>query len=332
MDGKSILITGGTGSFGNAFVRHVLANYKPRRIAIYSRDEYKQYVMQNRFGNHPALRFFIGDVRDESRLQFALKGVDYVFHAAAMKQVPAAEYNPIECIRTNVEGAENLIRAAIRQNVRRVMAISTDKAVKPVNLYGATKACMEKLFVSANHLAGAEGPRFSCARYGNVVGSRGSVVPLFRKQRETGVLTITDERMTRFWLTIEQGVAFVDRCVRMMRGGEVFVMKVPSMRITDLAAAIAPEAKTKIIGIRPGEKLHEDLIAQEEALNTREYSDFFVIQPTIRLWEEAVDHVYDGEEGKPVPEGFRYSSDANDVWLDREALMEILEGTEVVSS
>lgn len=331
MDGKSILVTGGTGSFGNAFTAYALAKYKPKRLIVYSRDEYKQYVMQQKFVDCPEVRFFVGDVRDEDRLNFALRDVDIVFHAAAMKQVVAAEYNPIECIRTNIEGAENIIRASIRRGVKNVMAVSTDKAVKPINLYGATKACMEKLFAAGNHLAGAGGTRFACARYGNVVGSRGSVVPLFRKQRPSGEITITDDRMTRFWLTIEQGVAFVDRCQHMMQGGEVFVSRVPSMRVTDLAKAMAPECRIRTIGIRPGEKLHEDLVGAEEAPNTLEFDNFFVVQPTIRMWGGETSVIYEGKKGKPTPPGFSYTSENNDVWLGVKDLLRILDSTEVVS-
>jgi UDP-N-acetylglucosamine 4,6-dehydratase len=330
MDGKSILLTGGTGSFGHAFVAHVLANYKPSRLVVYSRDEYKQYSMREKFDSD-ALRFFVGDIRDEDRLKFALRDIEVVVHAAAMKQIVVAEYNPIECIRTNIEGVENLIRTCIRGGVKRVIAVSTDKAVKPINLYGATKACMEKLLAAGNHLAGADGTRFACTRYGNVVGSRGSVVPLFRKQRSSGEVTITDPNMTRFWLTVEQGVRFVDRCMKMMAGGEVFVMKVPSMRITDLAKAIAPECRIKNIGIRPGEKLHEDLIIPEEAGNTLEFDDFFIVQPTIRMWGGDVVTAYEGQEGKRVPPNYSYTSENNNLWLDVGDLQRILENTNVIS-
>ncbi|MEP3435564.1 MAG: UDP-N-acetylglucosamine 4,6-dehydratase (inverting) [Hoeflea sp.] len=330
MDGKNILITGGTGTFGNAFAKYVLENYKPARLVVFSRDEYKQYIMARAFGDHEALRFFIGDVRDEERLNFALKGIDTVFHAAAMKQVVSSEYNPIECIKTNIEGAENLIRASINAGVNRVMAISTDKAVKPINLYGATKACMEKLFIAANHLAGAGGTRFSCARYGNVVGSRGSVVPLFREMRPTGKLTITDTRMSRFWLTIEQGVQFVDNCSQVMRGGEIFVSKTPSMMVTDLAKAMAPECEIEEIGIRPGEKLYEDLIGSEEAARTLEFKKFYVVKPSIKLWNDEESSEYAGETGKPVDRGFSYNSDNNSDWLDTERLTKILSETKVI--
>ncbi len=330
-DNASIMVTGGTGSFGNAFVEYVLTNYKPARLIIYSRDEFKQYKMAQKFDNHPALRFFIGDVRDEDRLGFAMRGVDYLFHAAAMKQVVTAEYNPIECINTNIIGGENIVRVAIRQGVKKVLAISTDKAVKPVNLYGSTKACMEKLFIAANHLAGRNGPRFSNVRYGNVVGSRGSVVPVFLAQRETGTLTITDERMTRFWLRIEDGVKFVVNCAEMMRGGEIFVRKLPSMRVTDLAEAMAPGCKINIVGIRPGEKLHESMVSEEESLTTYEYDDFYVIQPTIKMWTTEESNAYGGQEGKQVSEGFSYSSDINSDWFNVDQLAEMLTKTKVVS-
>jgi UDP-N-acetylglucosamine 4,6-dehydratase len=330
MDGKNILITGGTGTFGNAFASYVLENYKPARLVIFSRDEYKQYTMARRFEDHEALRFFIGDVRDEERLNFALKGIDVVFHAAAMKQVVSSEYNPIECIKTNIEGAENLVRASINAGVSRVMAISTDKAVKPINLYGATKACMEKLFIAANHLAGSGATRFACARYGNVVGSRGSVVPLFREMRPTGTLTITDPRMSRFWLTIEQGVKFVDNCSQIMHGGEIFVSKTPSMMVTDLAKAMAPECEIKEIGIRPGEKLYEDLIGSEEAPRTLEFEKFFVVKPAIKLWGNKEINEYSGETGKPVDKDFSYNSDNNTEWLDAEKLTKIINETKVI--
>lgn len=331
MDGKNILVTGGTGSFGNAFTTHILNNYKPNKVVIYSRDEFKQYTMAQKFDNHPALRFFIGDVRDEDRLEFAMKDIDVVFHAAAMKQVVASEYNPIECIKTNILGAENVIRIAIQQKIPKVVAVSTDKAVKPINLYGSTKACMEKLFVAANHLAGADGTRFCCVRYGNVIGSRGSVIPVFLAQRETGELTITDDRMTRFWLRIEDGVAFVDRCARIMKGGEVFVKKVPSMKIPDLAKALAPECKLKTIGIRPGEKLHESMVSEEESMVTREYSDFFVIEPQIKLWESGEDSNYEGDAGKAVEYGFSYTSENNTDWLGVGDILTLIEETDIVS-
>jgi UDP-N-acetylglucosamine 4,6-dehydratase/5-epimerase len=331
MDGKKILVTGGTGSFGNAFISHVLANYNPERVVVYSRDEFKQYTMAERFAGHSNLRFFIGDVRDADRLSYAMRDIDMVFHAAAMKQVVAAEYNPFECIKTNIIGAENIISIAIKRNIPKVVAVSTDKAVKPINLYGASKACMEKLFVAANHLAGAGGPRFSCVRYGNVIGSRGSVIPVFMEQRKTGQITITDDRMTRFWLRIEDGVKFVDFCSQVMHGGEVFVKKVPSMKVTDLAKAIAPECSIKTIGIRPGEKLHECMVSEEESMMALEFPDYFVIEPQIKMWEPEGRTQWGGQTGVPVAQGFSYSSDNNTDWLGHEALHSLIDGTTVVS-
>ena len=282
LDNASILVTGGTGSFGQAFVRQLFAHHRPARVVVYSRDELKQFEMQQRF-TQPELRFFIGDVRDRERLDRALRGVDIVVHAAALKQVPAAEYNPIECIKTNVIGGENVINACIDQKVKKVVALSTDKAVNPVNLYGATKLCSDKLFVAANHLAGRDGTRFSVVRYGNVIGSRGSVVPFFKERRKDGKLPITDPRMTRFWIRIEEGAQFVDRALGMMRGGEIFVPKIPSMRITELASAVGPECEQYTVGIRPGEKLHELLITRDDARHTLEFKDFYVIQPGTHL-------------------------------------------------
>jgi len=332
LDDKNILVTGGTGSFGNAFTSHVLDNCNPKKIVIFSRDEFKQYRMERKFGHHEKLRFFIGDVRDEARLDMAMKNIDVVFHAAAMKQVVASEYNPFECIKTNIIGAENIISASIKNNVDKVIAVSTDKAVKPVNLYGASKACMEKLFVAGNHLSGADGTRFCVVRYGNVIGSRGSVIPVFLKQRETGTISITDDRMTRFWLRIEDGVKFVAECADIMKGGEAFVLKVPSMRVTDLANAIAPGCKQDIIGIRPGEKLHEAMVGEEESLTTYEYSNFYVIQPQIKLWEKDRNYDYRGEAGKLVEQGFSYSSDNNNVWLGVDDILGLIDETEVVSN
>lgn len=326
LDNKSILITGGTGSFGTAFVRHVLTNYDVRRLVVYSRDELKQYEMASEF-NSSVLRFFIGDVREQGRLERALNGIDTVIHAAAMKQVVASEYNPIECIMTNVMGAENVINAAINAGIKRVMALSTDKAVNPINLYGASKLCSDKLFIAANHIAGREGCRFAVVRYGNVIGSRGSVVPLFKKQKETGTLNITDSRMTRFWLTVEHGTEFVVRCLSMMRGGEVFVPKIPSMRLTDLANAIAPECKHEITGIRPGEKLHEVMIPSDEARQTEEFDDYYVIHPSFSMWKTDREKQSAGEApGKPVPEGFCYQSNENTDWLSADDLRNMIPG------
>ena len=319
-----ILITGGTGSFGQAFVRHIHAQYRPKRVVVYSRDELKQYEMASAY-HPPTLRYFIGDVRDVDRLQRAMRGIEYVIHAAALKHVPAAEYNPIECIKTNVIGAENVINAAINEGVRQVVALSTDKAVNPVNLYGATKLCADKLFVSGNSLAGGAGTRFSVVRYGNVMGSRGSVVPLFLKRRASGTLPITDPRMTRFWITLDQGVRFVERCFGLMRGGEVFVPKIPSMRIVDLAQAIGPGCRQEVVGIRPGEKLHEVLIPQDESHQTLEFDDYFVIQPAYHFWKEAESDVYDGARGRRVPEGFAYVSDGNGHWLTPDEILPLID-------
>jgi len=279
-----VLITGGTGSFGKKFVQIMLDEYKPAKLIIFSRDELKQYEMRMGGFDQPNLRYFIGDIRDELRLRRAMHGVDIVVHAAALKQVPACEYNPMEAIKTNILGSSNVIEAAIDSGVKKVLALSTDKAVNPVNLYGATKLAAEKLLVQSNAYAAGTITRFSCVRYGNVVGSRGSVVPMFIKQRQTGRLTITDERMTRFWISLEEGVRFVIHCIEQMRGGEVFVPKTPSMYIIDLAKAIAPEAELEIIGIRPGEKLHEMLIHEDEARSTVELENMFVVQPTAALW------------------------------------------------
>ena len=319
---SSILITGGTGSFGQQFVRRILERHKPRRVVVYSRDELKQYDMAQTL-QAPQLRYFIGDVRDRERLERALHGIDTIVHASAMKQVVAAEYNPIECIKTNVMGAENVINAAINCGVKRIIALSTDKAVNPINLYGATKLCADKLFIAGNLLAGRDGPRFSIVRYGNVVGSRGSVVPLFQRLRASGKLPITDPRMTRFWITLEQGAGFVERCLGLMQGGEVFIPKIPSMRIMDLAAAMAPECRQEIVGIRPGEKLHECLIPHDEARLTREFDDFYVILPAMPFGA-AFEPIYEGNGGRPVAENFEYTSDTNDRWSDRAQLLEMI--------
>ena len=320
----SILITGGTGSFGRAFVRRLFSLHKPRRVVVYSRDELKQYEMSQEL-NFPQLRYFIGDVRDRDRLYRALKDIDIVVHAAALKQVPAAEYNPMECIKTNVLGAENIIEASLNRGVKKVLALSTDKACNPINLYGATKLCSDKLFVAANHLGDVGGTRFSVVRYGNVIGSRGSVVPLFKRLHAEGKpLPITDPRMTRFWITLDQGTAFVDRCIRMMRGGEVFVPKIPSMRITDLANTIAPGIELKVVGIRPGEKLHEVMVPKDEALNSLEFKDFFVIRPSYHVWDFDENVVYDGEDGRRLSDEFEYASDSNTQWLSVEQLHELV--------
>jgi len=317
---KVILITGGTGSFGTKFVEIALKEYNPKAIRIFSRGELLQMKMKQQFNNDERLRFFIGDVRDKDRLYRAMNGVDIVIHAAALKQVPACEYNPIEAVRTNINGAINVIDAAIDNGVEKIMAISTDKAVHPVNLYGATKLVAEKLFIHGNSYTGGRKTKFSCVRYGNVVGSRGSVVPLFLEQRKSGKLTITDERMTRFWLTIEQGANFAIDCIDRMKGGEVFVPKIPSMRIIDLADAIAPDAEREIIGIRPGEKIHEVLVTENDALHTREFDDFFVIERGFLFGGRN-----NFNDGKPLPDGFRYTSDNNTWWLTKEELRKMIE-------
>lgn len=323
---KTVLVTGGTGSFGKKFIRLMLDEYQPKKIIVFSRDELKQHEMRTTGGfNHPSIRYFIGDIRDRDRLMTAFYGVDIVIHTAALKQVPACEYNPMEAIKTNIMGSSNVIDAAIANNVEKVLALSTDKAVNPVNLYGATKLAAEKLMVQSNAYAGGRKTRIACSRYGNVVGSRGSVVPLFIKQRPTGELTITDDRMTRFWISLEQGVRFVIRCVEEMQGGELFVPKIPSMKMTDLAKAIAPEAKIKIIGIRPGEKLHESLISEDEARTTVELDDMFVVQPSAEaLW---FGHAW-ADKGKSVPDGFTYTSANNTDWLDVDGINAIIKPIE----
>jgi UDP-N-acetylglucosamine 4,6-dehydratase/5-epimerase len=317
---KSILITGGTGSFGKKFIEVMLKEYSPAKLIVFSRDELKQHEMRSAGFDHPSLRYFIGDVRDLSRLRRAMHGVDIVIHAAALKQVPACEYNPMEAIKTNILGSSNVIEAALDMSVERVLALSTDKAVNPINLYGATKLAAEKLFVQSNAYAGSSNTRFSCVRYGNVVGSRGSVIPIFINQRrQNGKLTITDERMTRFWLTLEQGVRFVITCVEQMCGGEVFVPKIPSTRIIDLARAIAPVAELEVVGIRPGEKLHEVLVNDDESRSTLERENMYVVTPTATLWQR--DLKYDGQ---PLPDGFRYSSDTNPLWLSEDEIREMV--------
>jgi UDP-N-acetylglucosamine 4,6-dehydratase len=313
---KVVLVTGGTGSFGKKFIKIMLEEYHPAKIIVYSRDELKQHEMRTSGYDEPSIRYFIGDVRDRERLMRALYGVNIVVHTAALKQVPACEYNPMEAIKTNILGSSNVADAAIENGVEKVLALSTDKAVNPINLYGATKLAAEKLLIQSNAYAGGRNTRISCTRYGNVVGSRGSVVPLFLKQRESGHLTITDERMTRFWISLEQGVRFVIRCIEQMHGGEVFVPKIPSMRMVDLAKAMAPEAEIEIIGIRPGEKLHESLISEDEARTTVELPDMFVVQPASALW---FGHNWESL-GKPLPDGFRYASNTNKEWLDVEQI------------
>ncbi|GAB4257780.1 MAG: UDP-N-acetylglucosamine 4,6-dehydratase (inverting) [Deferrisomatales bacterium] len=316
LTGRTVLVTGGTGSFGRAFVRYALARYRPRRLIVFSRDELKQYQMRQEL-DHPSLRFFLGDVRDEDRLRRAFAGVEYVVHAAALKQVPACEYNPFEAVRTNVLGAQNVINAAIDQGVRKVIALSTDKAANPINLYGATKLCSDKLFIAGNAYAGMQDTRFAVVRYGNVMGSRGSVIPFFQSCRDKGVVPITDPRMTRFWITLEQAVGFVLASFARMLGGEIFVPKIPSMKITDLAEAVAPGCRHRIVGVRPGEKLHEVMIPYDEARNTLEYEDYYVVQPQFDWWAGLREQL---NGGRPLPEDFSYRSDNNTRWLSLEEL------------
>lgn len=326
-DGAAILVTGGTGSFGKLFVRKLIESYDPARVIVFSRDEFKQYEMAAAMPEsaRKILRFFIGDVRDRDRLCMALRGVDYVVHAAALKHVPTAEYNPFECVHTNIIGAENVANAAIQSGVKQVIALSTDKAASPINLYGASKLASDKIFVAANHLSGGDGCRFSVVRYGNVVGSRGSVLPLFRRLIAEGAnsLPITDERMTRFWITLPQGVEFVLSCFETMRGGEIYVPKIPSMKITDLARALAPELAQHVVGIRPGEKLHEVMITRDDARSSYDLGDRYVIEPTAHHWDETRAEAGDNG-GKAIPEGFEYTSDGNDSWLNAEKLHELL--------
>lgn len=326
LNDTSILVTGGTGSFGRRFVREVLHFYRPKRLIVYSRDELKQYEMAQDEVLHenPAMRFFIGDVRDRERLRMALRDVDIVVHAAALKQVPAAEYNPMECIRTNVDGAENIVRAAIDNNVKKVIALSTDKAANPINLYGASKLASDKIFVAANNISGENGPRFSVVRYGNVVGSRGSVVPFFQKLARNGAdkVPITHPDMTRFWITLEQGVSFVLSSLETMRGGEIFVPKIPSMKITDLARVIAPGLPHEDVGIRPGEKLHEVMVPFDDARHTLSLPDRYIIEPQFAYWKR---ETLAGTQFETVSEDFSYSSDQNDEWLDEDGLKKLLE-------
>ena len=321
---KVILVTGGTGSFGKKFIEIMLKEYTPAKLIVFSRDEQKQHEMRQMGFLHENLRYFIGDVRDYDRLRRAFYGVDFVIHAAALKQVPACEYNPMEAVKTNILGSSNVIDAALDAKVDRVVALSTDKAVNPINLYGATKLAAEKLFVQSNAYAGGKTTRFSCVRYGNVVGSRGSVVPLFIRQRKKGVVTVTDERMTRFWISLKQGVRFVIRCLEEMHGGEVFVPKIPSMTVSNLAKAMAPEAEIRYIGIRPGEKLHEVLISEDEARTVIELDDMYVVQPAEAFWF--------GREwesiGKTLPDDFKYVSNRNDDWLTVEQIQEIVKPIE----
>jgi UDP-N-acetylglucosamine 4,6-dehydratase len=317
LEKKTVLVTGGTGSFGKKFVEQALASYA-KKIIVFSRDELKQYEMRKAFGEDPRLRYFIGDVRDKERLYRAFDGIDIVVHAAAMKHVDACEYNPFEAVKTNINGAQNIIEAAIDCGVEKVIALSTDKAAAPVNLYGATKLASDKLFIAANTYAGTKQTKFSVVRYGNVVGSRGSVVPFFQQIKHTGVLPVTDERMTRFWITLEQGVKFVIDSLDRMRGGELFVPKIASMKIIDLAKAIGPECRIEIVGIRPGEKLHETMITIDDARHTFEFDDYYVIAPEFPWWTS------EKMTGKALPDGFEYNSAINDRWLTVQDLQEIV--------
>jgi len=331
LNGKSVLVTGGTGSFGRRFSEIVLERYQLKKLIVFSRDELKQFEMHAHLGEdrYPNIRYFIGDVRDRDRLYRAFDGVDVVIHAAALKQVPAAEYNPIEAVKTNVLGAANVIDAAIDRGVEKVIALSTDKAASPINLYGATKLCSDKLFVAANSYSGMHATRFSVVRYGNVVGSRGSVIPFFLNKRATGKLPITDPKMTRFWITLDQGVEFVLACLDRMTGGEIFVPKIPSMKLTDLARVIGPNCEMEIIGKRPGEKTHELMVGEDDAHNTLEYEDYYAILPPLRSWNK--DHYAEKNGGRPCPEGFRYSSETNTRWLTVSELEQMI-GPEKLSA
>jgi UDP-N-acetylglucosamine 4,6-dehydratase len=326
LNDRSVLVTGGTGSFGRRFIAHVLDTYKPRRLVVFSRDELKQFEMEQDFpvSRHPQLRYFIGDVRDAARLEAAMRDIEIVVHAAAMKQVTTAEYNPFECVRTNIHGAENVVNAAIRASVERVIALSTDKAANPINLYGATKLASDKIFIAANNMSGQGGPRFSVVRYGNVLGSRGSVVPFYQRLIAEGKtsLPVTDERMTRFWITIDQGVKFVLDNLARMSGGEIFVPKLPSMKIVDLARALLPGCDIEAIGIRAGEKLHEVMVPLDDSRTTLDLGDFFVIEPAFHQWSR--ENYLEIHGGTPVPEDFEYSSATNDDWLTAKSLRSLL--------
>lgn len=327
IDSQTILVTGGTGSFGKKFVKRVLELHNPKKIIIYSRDELKQYEMAQVF-NDKRMRYFIGDVRDKERLEVALSGVDVCIHAAALKHVPIAEYNPMECIKTNIDGASNVISACLSNNVKHIIALSTDKAANPINLYGATKLCSDKLFITANNIKGSKDSKFSVVRYGNVVGSRGSVIPFFQKLIAQGAreLPITDDRMSRFFITLESGVDFVLESLERMHGGEIFIPKIPSVKITQLARALAPHLPHKIIGIRPGEKLHEVMVPRDDSHLCVEFEDFFTLMPTINF-QTPIDYhtTRKGERGKPAPAGFEYSSDSNSWWLDDAEILKIIQ-------
>ena len=320
LENKTILVTGGTGSFGKKFSEIVLGNYSIKKLIILSRGELKQAEMRSKFNNHPKLRYFIGNVRDKERVYRAFDGVDIVVHAAALKRVPECEYNPFEAIKTNVHGAQNVINAAIDKGVEKVIALSTDKAANPINLYGATKLCSDKLFTAGNAYVGDKNTKFGVVRYGNVMGSRGSVIPFFKKMKKTGTLPITDPRMTRFWITLEDGVKLVLKAMKEMHGGEVFVPKIPSMKITDLATAIAPECEQEIVGIRPGEKLHEVMIPRSASRHTVEFKDHYIIEPEYDWWNKK-----NHEDGQVVEEEFEYNSGNNDQWLSIEEMREMIE-------
>jgi len=323
LNNRSILVTGGTGSFGKKFISRIFQQYKPKDVIVYSRDELKQFEMRELFPTEKfPIRYFIGDVRDRDRLYRITHSVDYIVHAAALKQVPTAEFNPFETVKTNILGAQNIIEAALENDVKKVVALSTDKACNPINLYGATKLASDKMFAAANHWQGSHHTTFAVVRYGNVVGSRGSVVPFFLKEKEKGVLPITDERMTRFWITLDQSVQFVLDSLKRMKGGELFVPKIPSMNIMDLAKAIAPKVKTKIIGIRPGEKIHEVMISSDDAINTLEFDTYFVIQPSHPWWDNLEYIKING--GRKVDEGFSYSSGNNTQWLTIDKLKKMI--------
>ncbi len=323
LNNKNVLITGGTGSFGKKAAEIILRRFQPNKLIIFSRDELKQFEMAQQFPHttYPCLRYFIGDVRDKERLDRAFQGVDYVIHAAALKQVPAAEYNPFEAVKTNILGAQNVINVAIDKKIKRVIALSTDKAANPINLYGATKLCSDKLFIAGNAYVGRDHTRFGVVRYGNVLGSRGSVIPFFLEMRETGVLPITDSRMTRFWITLEKGVDFVLQSLERMVGGEIFVPKIPSMTIVDLAQAVAPECKTEIVGIRPGEKLHEVMVPKDDARNTAEFSDHYVIKPQFRYF----DRRFNNSDSKSVADDFEYNSGTNPWRLSIEEMQKMIQ-------
>jgi len=324
LNNKTILVTGGSGSFGMKFTEIVLRYYKPKVIRIFSNNEFEQFQMQQKFKEDKRLRYFIGDVRDKDRVYRAMNGADIVVHAAALKEVPACEYNPFEAVKTNIIGSQNVIDAAIDNDVEKVINLSTDKAVNPVNLYGASKLCAEKLFIQANSYVGTRKTKFSCTRYGNVMGSRGSVVPLFLEQKIRGILTITDKRMTRFWITLEEGVHFVINCIRLMKGGEIFIPKIPSLRIINLAKVIAPKAKIKITGIRPGEKIHEILLSTEEARHSKEFDRYFVVEPEFPFWRRK-----NLKGGKALPEGFKYTSGTNKKWLTKKQIRKMLKKIEI---